>query len=459
MAAIVVATAMVGLDATIVTVALPRIGRSLHVTHGIELVVTVYLLAVAAMQPATGWLADHFGRRPVFRASIVAFTIASLGCALSPNLNALIAMRALQGFGGASIYPTGMAMAFELFPRHQHGRAISTWATALTVSPAIGPLLGGWIVTDFSWHWLFTVNVPIGLVAVVFSGRALPSSPPHDPRSLDTPALLLGAVGLAGLVLGLSQGHSWGWRSPEVIGSMAGGILMLVLFTRRTLRSGHPVVDLSLLHQPDVGRMVSLLFLLNGSNYARTVFMPLELSAVRGYSPLRIGLLLMPGVLASAVSMTWGGRLVDRVGLRRPAVVGVALMFVGSGLLATLTTTTSVWIVVLALCLQGGFGFAYAANAVAGMSGLTSHALSQAAALRNVAVSVAGAVAVALFTAVSSALIGGATNLGRIQHGYNVVFALSAALLLPAFAVVRHFPNTRLVANVNVGSGIGVVTE
>lgn len=434
------ATAMIALDVTIVTVALADIGRSLHAGSGIEWIVTVYLLGAAAGQPATGWLSGHFGKRPVFRAAIALFTLASLGCALAPNLGVLIAMRAVQGLGGAPIFPVGMAMVFEIYPRERHGRAIATWATALMVSPALGPTIGGWLVTELSWHWLFVINLPVGVAAFVVSKWALPDTGRTQGHRLDVTALAIGTAGLALVVLGLSEGNAWGWGSPRIVAVLCAGLALTALFVRRSHRSPQPVLELSLLREPAVYRMVVMLFVLGGANYARLVFVPLELATVRGYRPLAIGLLLLPGAIVTAITMKLGGRDVDRVGLRRPALVGVVMMAVGTAVLASLRTTSPTWLLMLGLCLHGGFGYAYTANAVGGMSDLGSTRLAQAVALRNVAIQVAGAVSVGVFSAIPRIVSGPATDPHSLQRGYNVIFAVSAVTLVASMLTVRNFP-------------------
>ncbi len=198
-------TIMVVLDSTIVNVALHEIGVDLGAGDGIEWIVTAYLLAVCISQPATGWLADRFGRRRVFLTSLVAFTLASAACAVAPTLGVLILCRVLQGLGGGALMPVGMTMVFEMFPRRQHGRAIAVWGMAAMVAPAIGPTLGGWLVTSFSWHWIFLINVPIGIAALIAGIRLLPDIGHREARPFDGLGLALGGGGLAVIILGIAR--------------------------------------------------------------------------------------------------------------------------------------------------------------------------------------------------------------------------------------------------------------
>ncbi len=431
---------MVNLDSTIVNVALPAIGDSLHTTAGVEWTITVYLLAMAAVQPASGWIADRFGRRQFLLWSMSVFTIASLGCALSPNISALIMCRALQGLGGGAIIPTSMAIVFGSFPRSEHGRAISIWAMAATVPMAFGPTLGGWFVTAFSWHWLFLINVPIGIGGVVLALRVIPHLDHAEARPLDVPGLALGIVGLSLVVLGVSQSSAWSWSSPWTVGSLAVGVVALTGFVRRGLNSPSPVLQLALLRSPLMRLAVGLLFLLQIVNFGRTVFIPLELAMVRDYSAMHIGLLVAPGAIVTAASMPFGGRLVDRIGVRTPMMIGFALMLAGSIVLSLISTTTPDWLIALALCLHGGYGFTSTANLVAGMSDVPSESFAAAAALRSVAILVSGSVSVATFSALSSALIGDSPDAADAQRGFNAIFAVTAVSLVVCMGLARRLP-------------------
>jgi len=432
---IVIGTVMVVLDTTIVNVALPAIGQSLHATSGIEWVVTAYLLAVAASLPATGWLADRFGRRAVFVGSLAIFTAASLGCAVSPNFGTLVAFRTLQGFGGGAIPAVGMAIVFETFPKHQHGRAISTWGMAALLSPAFGPTLGGWLVSSFSWHWLFLINLPIGVVALVVAPRLLPDLPGRQRRPLDLIGLVGGATGLSLIVVALSNSNQWGWISRPTILAGVCGLVLTMLFVRRNLRRANPLLELALLRDRTFSTAVLVTFTLQGVNYARLVFVPLELEGLRGYSPFKVGLLLAPAAVCTAVAMKIGGRMVDRSGPRLPAIVGTAVMTAGTLCLALVNAGTPSWLVALYLCLQGGFGLASAGVAVAAMSDLPSEKLAQASALRNLVNQVAGAVCVSALGAVLSAT--SASRHAPSQRGFTAVFTVAVGL--GAVAVLLAF--------------------
>ena len=314
MAVIMAATVMVVLDSTIVNVALHQIGVDLGAGDDVEWIVPAYLLAVCASLPATGWLADRFGRKRVFLGSLLAFTVASAACAAAPNLAVLVLFRVLQGFGGGAMIPVGMAIALELFPRERHGRAMAVWGMSAMVAPAIGPTLGGWLVTSVSWHWLFLVNVPIGAAALVAGLRLLPDVGPRDRRPFDVAGLVLGSAGLTVAVFGVAQGTAWGWTSPAIVLCLVLGLGSLALFVRHELRTPHPLIDVRMFSERSFRLAMGVLVFVMGANFARLVFVPLQLESLRGFTALRVGMMFIVPAIFTAVGMSLGGRLVDRVG-------------------------------------------------------------------------------------------------------------------------------------------------
>lgn len=305
---VLIGTFMVILDTTIVTVALDPIGRDLGAPSGVEWLITAYLLAVGVVQPATGWLADRLGRKPVFLASMVVFAAGSLACAASPNLAVIVVFRVIQGFGGGAMMPVGMAIIYEVFPPHRRGTAMGVWGIAAMAGPAIGPALGGWLVTQFGWRWLFLINVPIGVAGTVLGIRVLRNHGFREHRPLDWTGLGLATAGVTALLLGLSEGAGWGWRSGQTLGALGGGVGMLVVFAWWSIRrTDHPLIDLSMFRISIYSITITVICLLTLSQYGRLVFIPLELESLRGLSPLHTGLLLTPTAIGSAITMPIGG--------------------------------------------------------------------------------------------------------------------------------------------------------
>jgi DHA2 family multidrug resistance protein len=441
MAAIMAGTVMVVLDTTIVNVALTAIGEGLHASSGIEWVVTAYLLGVCASQPACGWAADRFGRKEVYLASLVAFTATSLLASMASNLPELVVARALQGFGGGALLPVGMAICLDVFPRSQHGRAIAMWGTSAMVVPALGPTFGGWLVTAVSWNWLFRINVPIGVVCVILGIRLLPRTTTKIGGRLDSAGLVLGIVGLSLTVLGLSQGNSWGWGSAATIVCVGVGVGSSWWFVRHELAARQPLLDLRMLSHRAFRLTLIIVLFVKISEFGRLVYLALELTGVRGYTPLRVGLIFMPAALCTAFSMQVGGRMTDRLGPRLPILTGLTVVLVATASLGFLGLSTPEWLIVAILCVQGlGTGLTNAPVMVAGISQLPKEKLSQASALRTLTNQVAGAIAVAVLGAVVAIRIGTDTSSANVQAAYNAVFIVGAVGVAIGWVVAYRLP-------------------
>jgi DHA2 family multidrug resistance protein len=445
MSVVMMATIMVVLDSTIVNVAFHQISLDLNAGDEIEWIVTAYLLAVCVSQPASGWLADRFGRRDVFLTSLVAFTLASAACGMAPNFTMLVVFRILQGLGGGALMPVGMMMVFELFPRERHGRAIAVWGMAAMVAPAIGPTLGGWIVTSVSWHWMFLINVPIGAVAVVAGLRLLPDIGHREARPFDGLGLALGGTGLALTVLGLAQGAAWGWRTTATIACIAVGLTALALFTRHELRTDHPVIELRMFEERAFRLAIGAFVFVMGAQYARLVFVPLQLESLRGFTAMKVGLMFFVPAVVTAIGMSIGGRLVDRVGPRTPSVVGcmgVAIAMLG---LSRLSLTTPVWAIVFLLSVQGlGMGVTTSPLLVAGLSDLPARLVSQGSAVRSLASQVAGALAVAVLGSVVASQMGADPTPEQAQDAYNMAFLTAAGGVVISLALALRLPRHAL---------------
>ena len=436
-------TVMVVLDSTIVNVALHQIGLDLRAGAGIEWVVTAYLLAVCASQPATGWLADRFGRKPVFLTSLAAFTVASVACAMSPNLGFLIAFRVLQGIGGGAIMPVGMTMLLEIFPRARHGRAMAVWGMATMVAPALGPTLGGWLVTAVNWHWLFLINLPIGIVAVVAGLRLLPDIGHRERRSFDALGLVLGGSGLSILVLGLGQGTAWGWGSAATVLCIVLGVALLTAFVRRELRCEHPLIDLRMFSEHSFRLSMAAMLFIVGAQYGRVVFIPLALESLRGFSAFKVGVLFFTPAVTTGVGMSMGGKLVDRIGPRTPILAGCAAMFVSFVIVSRFSLTTPVWFIVVVLSIQGfGMGLTASPAMIAGLSELPARLVAQGSAVRALVNQTSGALAIAILGAVVSTRMGSDPTPEHAQHAYNAAFVVTAGGILVAGFLAYRLPRS-----------------
>jgi EmrB/QacA subfamily drug resistance transporter len=434
MGVVLMGTFMVILDTTIVNVALPQIGVALGAGSGIEWVVTAYLLAVGLAQPPTGWLADRYGRKRLFIASLALFGLGSLFAAMSPNLELLVASRVVQGLGGGAAAPVGMAMIYELFPADRRGTALGIWGVAAMAAPAFGPVIGGYLVTNVSWHWLFLINVPIGVIAILAAVRLLRDTGYKEKRPFDGIGLGLISVGLVTFLLALSGASDWGWGSARTLSLLFTGGLLVLLFVLWVRGREHPLIDLSMFRVPIFTLTLGVIGATVIVQFGILVFLPLQLETVRQFTALKVGTMLVPMAVAGAITFPLGGRITDRIGARIPVVLGSALLLVAAVILSRLDVDAPVYLIELALVFQGfGFGFSMMPNSVTGLNALPSRFVAPATSVRQLNVRVMASFGVALLATILAAQLGDlATTGGEVagsavaQSAYNTVFGVTA---------------------------------
>lgn len=436
MGVVLMGTFMVILDTTIVNVALPQIGIALESGSGIEWVVTAYLLAVGIAQPPTGWLADRIGRKRLFIASLALFAFGSLLAALSPNLELLVASRVVQGLGGGALMPVGMAMIYELFPADRRGTALGIWGVAAMAAPAFGPVIGGYLVTNVSWHWLFLINVPIGVIAIAAAVRLLRDTGYKERRPFDGAGLGLISLGLVALLFAFSRASDWGWASTRTIVLLLVGGLFLAAFATWERRSGHPLIDLSMFRVS----IFTLTLVVIGATvvvqFGILVFLPLQLQTIRQLTALEVGTMLVPMALAGAVTFPLGGRITDRIGPRLPVVVGSTLLGVSAYILSQLGVDSPIYMIEIALVCQGfGFGLAMMPNSVTGLNALPNRFVAQATSVRQLNVRVMASFGVAVLATILATRLGGLSTTSpeiagsvMAQNAYDTVFGLAAVV-------------------------------
>lgn len=448
MGVVLIGTFMVILDTSIVNVALPQISIELESREGVEWVVTAYLLALALATPASGWLADTFGRKNVFITALAVFTTGSLLAALAPNLGFLVGFRALQGLGGGALMPVGLATIYELFPPERRGTALGVWGVAAMSAPALGPVIGGSIATSVSWRWLFLVNVPVGVVGLVAASRWLRETGYRLVRRFDALGLALVGVGLALVLLGSTGAPDRGWGAPSTLALLLVGTFLCVAFVLHVLRTDHPLIDVRMFRVSTFSLSITIISLVTIMQYGRLVFIPLQLQTLRGFTPLRVGVLLVPSAIGAAITMPLGGRLADRIGARIPVLIGTAILSVAAWMLAHLRIDTHELTIAAIIGFQGfGIGLAMMPNTVAGLNSLPHTFVAQSAAVRNMIRQLAGAVGVAvLATVVASRLPPGAPgDLGAdgirdAQAAYNTVFLIGCVATVLGFLLALFLP-------------------
>ena len=434
-ALVIIGSSMVMIDSTIVNVALHAIGEDLGTKQGIEWVATSYLLAVCIAQPLMGWLADHLGRKNLFINSIFLFTITSVGCALAPNLGTLVAIRFLQGLSGGIVTPLGTTMVLELFPKEKHSKAMGVAAMSYMMTPALGPSLGGLLVTKVSWHWMFLINVPIGIALVFVSLTKIPDFGHRETRRLDLTGWILGSVGLSAFVLALMQGNQWGWRSSSVLVPAIGGILVLLVFVKVELTVKNPMLELRIIRERTFSYAMFAMLFMTMAQYGRIIFVPLQLESLRGFTPLKVGVMLIPAAIMGMVSSWRSNVISDRFGARVAIAIGGSISCTACLLLSRNTLNSSIGWLVFVLTLQScGMGLAVSPAMAAGLSDLPANLIAQGSTIRGLSGQVAGALAVGMLGAIAGAKMGSNPTAVQAQNGYNFAFVIAAACV--AFSIV-----------------------
>jgi EmrB/QacA subfamily drug resistance transporter len=446
MAVAVIGSFMSVLDSTIVNIALATLGDAFHESvNTIQWVVTAYLLALGVSIPIAGYLADRFGPRRVFTASLAAFTAGSFLCGIAPNLQVLIVFRVVQGLGGGSLLPLAMAMVFNAFPAGERGKAMGMMGVPTLLAPAIGPTLGGWLVEDVSWRWIFYVNIPIGIAAVALALLWLPKDNPQHPagnRKFDVTGILLSALGTSLVLYSVSEIPDKGWDSSVVLITGALGLIALLAFGWVELHVADPVLDIRLFRSAAFFSANVANCLLSASLFTGTFLVPLFLQGVAGKSPIEAGFAIVPRALAAAAFMPVGGRLYDRFGVKLPTALGLAILLPASLALVTINVDYAGWWLATILIFIGiGLGLSAMPLSAACLAAAGPAAGARASSLVNVTrqlVASMGVAVVATFLASRiTAHSGAATSpLDAALFGYHDAFVLSALLGLPALVAV-----------------------
>jgi EmrB/QacA subfamily drug resistance transporter len=335
-----VALFMVTLDNLVVTMALPNIRLDLGATiEDLEWTVNAYTLSFAVLLLTGAALGDRFGRRRLFVLGLGIFTAASAAAAVAPNVESLIAARAVQGVGGAIITPLTLTILSAAVPPNRRGLALGAWSGIGGLGVALGPVIGGAVVQGLSWQWIFWLNVPIGIVLVPLAARRLTESYGPDSR-LDLPGLGLVSVGLFGIVLGLVRGNSVGWGTAEILGSLALGVAFLVAFVWWELRARAPMLPMRFFrNRTFAATNVASLFMFFGM-FGSIFLLAQFLQTVQGYSPLSAGLRTLPWTAMPIFVAPIAGALSDRIGGRPLMALGLAMQAIGLGWLATISSPT-----------------------------------------------------------------------------------------------------------------------
>ena len=328
---VVLGTIMSILDTTVVNVAINTLSLDFHTSlTTIQWVATGYTLALATVIPLSGWIADRFGTKRLYMISIALFLGGSALSGLSWSAGSLIFFRVLQGLGGGMIMPAGMTILTRAAGPNRIGRVMSIIGVPMLLGPIVGPILGGWLVADVSWRWIFFINVPIGIVALFLAARILPRDVPQKEQRLDLVDLLLLSPGLALVIYGLAETNSaGGFGAAKVLIPLLAGVVLLGVFVWHALRAKDPLIDLRLFRNRTFATSSLALILVATSVFGSFLLLPLYFQAVRGESALQAGLLLAPQGFGAMLAMPIAGQLADRTGPGRIVPFGL-LAIIGS---------------------------------------------------------------------------------------------------------------------------------
>jgi EmrB/QacA subfamily drug resistance transporter len=351
---------MVVLDALVVTTALPRMQRDLHVgLASLQWTVNAYGIAFAAGIITAAALGDRFGRRRVFNAGLALFTLASAVCALAPSMTELIVARTVQGLGAAVVLPLSLTILTTAFPPEKRGMIVGVYGGLAGLAVALGPIVGGAITEAIDWHWIFWINVPIGLAAVLLGRRLLPESY-GAPERLDFVGVSLVTAGAVAIVWALTRSDDAAWGSAEVVGSLAAGCLLLVAFVWWEHRAPEPLVPLRLFASREfaIGNLTT--YFLHGATFAAAFFITQEFQLGRGYSPVGTGLRLLPFFATPMFVAPLAGAMSDRIGRRPIMIVGLVLQALGFVWVAARGSFATSWLGLVIALLVAGVGLSMA---------------------------------------------------------------------------------------------------
>ena len=446
--ATVLGSGMAQLDGTIVNVALPRIGEDLQVgLTSLQWVVNAYTLTLAGLLLLGGSLGDRMGRRKIFSIGVIWFAIASVGCAVAPTGEILIAVRALQGVGAALLTPGSLAILEAVFRREDRAAAVGSWSGFGAIAGALGPILGGVLVSLGTWGWrlAFLLNVPLGIAVLVAARRIPETRDPATAGRLDVTGAVLAALGLAGVVFGLTYGPSTGWDLASVTMLVVGAVLVVV-FVVWEIRTPHPMLPMSLFRDRTFSAGNVLTFILYAALAGTLFLLPVQLQQVSGYSPFEAGVSLLPMTAMLLLISSRAGRLATRFGPKWFMTVGPAVAGVGLMLLARVGADASYVADVLPAVLVFGFGMSITvapltatvlAAAPDGEAGVSS-------AVNNDVARTAGLIAVAVLPGLAGITNAAYRHPAALSAGFHRAVVITGVAAIVAGLVSALFVHNRV---------------
>jgi EmrB/QacA subfamily drug resistance transporter len=397
------------LDITVVNVALPTFQTVFAPEGGPPLnysvvawTVTGYTLALATVIPLTGWAADRFGTKRLYLAAVGLFTAGSVLCATATTINMLIAFRVLQGLGGGMLMPLGMTIMTHAAGPKRMGRLMAVLGVPILLGPIMGPIIGGWLIEHASWHWIFLINLPLGMIAIGYAWIVLPSDDPKPTESFDFLGMALMSPGLALFLFGVSSIPEKGTvDSPRVYVSMAIGAALIIAFIFHTFRPEHPLLDLRLFKNRNLTIANITMFLFAMAFFGGLLLVPTYFQQVRGESTLVAGLLVAPQGIGAMVTMPIAGNLSDRIPVGRIVPVGLVLIIISMFALTQIEAQTSYsWLIAVMFVMGLGMGATMMPVMTSALKTLKTHEVARGSTLLNIIQQIASSVGVAVMSVI-----------------------------------------------------------
>ncbi len=440
------------LDITVVSVGLKTFQEEFTATPAeVAWTMTGYTLALASVIPLTGWAADRFGTKRLYMLALVLFTAGSALCATASSLEMLVLFRVLQGLGGGMLMPLGMTIMTRAAGPDRVGRVMAVLGIPMLLGPIFGPILGGWLIDAASWHWIFLINIPIGVLALVYAAMVLPRDHVEPSETFDLIGMLLLSPGLAAFLYGVSSipeaGTIW---DGKVLTWAAVGLALIVAFVPWALRPAniHPLVDLRLLKNKDMSVAVIAMALFAIAFFGASLLFPLYFQEVRLTTPLKAGLLLAPQGIGAMLTMPIAGMLADKIGPGKIVITGISVITVGMAMFTQIDDQTSYTYLLAALFIMGlGMGGTMMPIMTAALATLTDHNIARGSTLMNILQQVAASIGTALFSVLLTNELKSmdptqGNPLAAMGEAFASVFVvgtiLVACVLIPAFLLPRH---------------------
>ena len=427
---------MASIDATVVGIALPAIGRDFHASLAtLQWVVTAYTLTLAGLLLLAGTLGDRYGRKKIFLIGVAWFALASILCGVAPNAPVLIAARAVQGIGAALLTPGSLAILEASFRPEDRSKAIGAWSGFSGVGTAIGPFLGGWLIAAVSWRLIFIINLPFAVLVVAVGLRHVPES--HDVGEtgrLDVAGGVLVTLGLIGLTYGLINGPSEGWGKPSSLYALVAGVLLLAAFIVRERRASAPLLPLSLFSSLQFSSANVVTFAVYGALGGVLFLLPIQLEEVSGYTPLQAGISLLPVTFIMLLLSARSGALAARIGPRLQMTVGPVVIGIGLFLFARVGSSGNYLTEVLPAVLVFGFGLAInvAPLTATVLAAAPAERAGIASAVNNDVARAAGLLAVAILPAVAGLTGSAYLHPDEFSAGFRTASFISAGMCVLA---------------------------